>query len=52
MLQKLPLNHQEYAYSASIQAYWKDFFGHTRPNRAGIKLPSGFIEIKFGTHGK
>ena len=52
ILQKFPTNHQEYNYSMANQAYWKDFFGHTRPNRAGIKLPSGFIELKFGTYGK
>lgn len=52
IFQKFPINHREYDYSIANQAYWKDFFGHTRPNRAGIKLPSGFIEIKFGTHEK
>ena len=52
ILQKFPPDHQEYNYSMANQAYWKDFFGHTRPNRAGIKLPSGFIELKFGTYGK
>lgn len=52
IFQKFPMNHPEYDYSIANQAYWKDFFGHTRPNRAGIKLPSGFIEIKVGKYGK
>ena len=52
ILQNYPKNHEEYAYSMAQKAYWKDFFGHTRPNRAGNKLETGFVEIKFEKNGK
>ena len=44
-----PKNESEYEYKTKADlVYWDNFFGKTRKNRAGIKQPKGYIEIKFG----
>ena len=34
-------------YTKSDTAYWRDQFGHTRPNRKGVKREKGFLEIIY-----
>ncbi len=47
LIKLYPVGEKENVFTRSDTAYWRDWFGRTRRNRAKKRYPKGFIQLNF-----